>query len=109
MSIVTDSTPVETPKDPSDSIIIDLYRLVASKPRVEAMENDYKNGGVGYGDFKKRLFSAYWDYFEPMRKRREELLADPGHVDKITREGASRARESAAATIKRVREACGIH
>ena len=109
MSIVTDSTPVETPKDPSDSIIIDLYRLVASEPRVEAMENDYKNGGVGYGDFKKRLFSAYWDYFEPMRKRREELLADPGHVDKITREGASRARESAAATIKRVREACGIH
>ncbi|MCP4846754.1 MAG: tryptophan--tRNA ligase [Verrucomicrobiaceae bacterium] len=109
MSILTDSTPVEEAKDPSDSIIIDLYRLVASNAEVEAMENDYKNGGVGYGDFKKRLFSAYWDYFEPMRKRREELLADPGYVDEITREGASRARESAAATIKRVREACGIY
>lgn len=109
MSMVTDSTPVEAPKDPADSIIIDLYRLVASDTEVETMENDFKNGGVGYGDFKKRLFSAYWDYFEPMRKRREELLADPGYVDEITREGASKARESAAATIKRVREACGIH
>ena len=109
MSIVTDSTPVEAPKDPADSIIIDLYRLVAPDAEVEAMENDYKNGGVGYGDFKKRLFAAYWDYFEPMRKRRGELLADPGYVDKITGDGASRARQSAAATIKRVREACGIH
>ena len=109
MSIVTDSTPVETPKDPSDSIIIDLYRLVASEPRVEAMENDYKNGGVGYGDFKKRLFSAYWEYFKPMRKQRDELLTDPGYVDEITRKGASQARESAIATMRRVRKACGIH
>ncbi|MFP6874791.1 MAG: tryptophan--tRNA ligase [Verrucomicrobiales bacterium] len=109
MSIVTDSTPVETPKDPSKSIIVDLYRLVASGPEVAAMENDHKNGGVGYGDFKKRLFSAYWDYFEPMRKRRDELLADPGYVDEITRKGADHARESAATTMRRVRKACGIN
>jgi tryptophanyl-tRNA synthetase len=100
---------VETPKDPSKSIIVDLYRLVASGPEVAAMENDHKNGGVGYGDFKKRLFSAYWDYFEPMRKRRDELLADPGYVDEITRKGADHARESAATTMRRVRKACGIN
>ena len=108
MSIVTDSTPVEEPKDPSASIIVDLYRLVASSEQVTTMENDFKNGGVGYGDFKKRLFSAYWEFFMPMRERREELLADPEHVDEILRHGAARAREAAANTMERVRKACGI-
>ncbi len=108
MSIVTDSTPVEAPKDPADSIIMDLYRLVASDAEIATMENDFKTGGCGYGDFKKRLFSAYWEFFKPMRERREELLADPGQVDKILRQGASRARETAAKTMERVRKACGI-
>ena len=108
MSIITDSTPVEEPKDPSASIIVDLYRLVASKEQVTTMENDFKNGGVGYGDFKKRLFSAYWEFFMPMRERREELLADPERVDEILKQGATRARETAAKTMERVRKACGI-
>ena len=68
-----------------------------------AMENDHKNGGIGYGEFKKRLFSAYWEYFEPMRKRRDELLADPGYVDEIISKGASQARECAVTTMRRVR------
>ncbi|CAN5414972.1 tryptophan--tRNA ligase [soil metagenome] len=78
MSIVTDSTPLEAPKDPSDSIIVQLYRLVATPDAVRLMEDDFRAGGVGYGDFKKRLFGAIWEYFAPMRERRAQLLREPG-------------------------------
>ncbi len=108
MGIVTDSTPVDEPKDPAGSIIVDLYRLVAGEAEVEAMEAEFRAGGVGYGDFKKRLFGAFWEHFEPMRARREELLADPGYVDGVLASGAERARAVARATLDRARAACGI-
>ncbi len=108
MSIVTDSTPVEAPKDPGGSIIIDLYRLVAGAGEVAAMEAEFRAGGVGYGDFKKRLFEALWEHFRPMRERREELLAAPDHVEGVLRDGAGRARAAARATLDRARTACGI-
>jgi tryptophanyl-tRNA synthetase len=108
MSIVTDSTPLEDPKDPQDSTIVELYRLVAPPAEVERMKADFRAGGIGYGDFKKRLFGAIRDYFAPMRARREELLRDPGQVDEILRSGAERARESASTTMDAVRRAVGL-
>jgi tryptophanyl-tRNA synthetase len=63
---------------------------------------------VGYGDFKKRLADAYWDYFAPMRARRTEILADPGWVDEVLAAGALRAREEAAKVLERVRRAVGL-
>ncbi len=63
MGLVTDSTPVEAAKSPEDSTILALYRLVASEEDVARMEDEFRTGGVGYGDFKKRLFGALWEYF----------------------------------------------
>jgi tryptophanyl-tRNA synthetase len=63
---------------------------------------------VGYGDFKKRLAEAYWDFFAPMRARRAEILADPGYVDRVLADGAARAREEAAKVLDRVRRAVGL-
>ena len=108
MSIMTDSTPVEDPKDPSDSIILDLFGLVASDQQLEEMKDNFLQGGVGYGDFKKRLFEAFWEYFEPMRARRKEFCEDPQYIENILKEGATRAREVASATLKRARHSCGI-
>ena len=108
MSITTDSTPVEDPKDPSNSIIVDLFSLVASDQQLEEMKDDFLKGGVGYGDFKKRLFESFWEYFEPMRARRKELCEDPQYIENILKEGAARAREAASATLKRARHSCGI-
>ena len=108
MSIMTDSTPVEDSKDPSDSIILDLFGLVASDQQLEEMKDNFLQGGVGYGDFKKRLFEAFWEYFEPMRARRKELCEDPQYIENILKEGATRAREVASATLKRARHSCGI-
>jgi tryptophanyl-tRNA synthetase len=108
MGIVTDSTPVEAPKDPTDSSIVGLYRLVASPADVTQMEADFRNGGVGYGDFKKRLFGALWEYFAPQRNRRAELAADPAYIDQVLAHGATRARAIAGPTMKRVRAAVGL-
>ncbi|MCH2024314.1 MAG: tryptophan--tRNA ligase [Verrucomicrobiota bacterium] len=109
MSIMTDSTPVEDPKDASNSIILDLFSLVASDQKFEEMKNDFLKGGFGYGDFKKRLFEAFWEYFEPMRARRKEICEDPQYIENILNEGAERAREAASTTLKRARRACGIN
>ena len=108
MSIVTDSTPVEAPKDASRSTIFQLYSLVASKSEIAGMRERFQKGGTGYGNFKKELFEKLWEYFTPMRERREEILADKSYIDNVLRHGAKRANEVADQVMKRVRQAVGL-
>ena len=106
--LVTDATPLEAPKPKENSTLLALYRLMAGDAEVATMEADYDRGGIGYGDFKKRLLEAYESRFEPMRARRAELLADPGHVDSVLAKGAEKARAAAAPVLDRVRRAVGL-
>jgi tryptophanyl-tRNA synthetase len=108
MSIVTDSTPVEASKDPAKSTIVQLYSLFASQDEVAEMRERFKKGGTGYGDFKKQLFEKLWEYFSPMRKRREEILADKLYIDNVLVRGAKRANEVADDVMTRVRAAIGL-
>jgi tryptophanyl-tRNA synthetase len=108
MKIPTDSTPVEAPKPLEGSTILALYQLFASPADYAAMVADHQRGGVGYGDFKKRLAEAYWDFFAAMRERRAEILADPGYVDAVLAAGAARARDEANKVLDRVRRAVGL-
>jgi len=108
MSIVTDSTPVEAPKNPDSSTIFHLFSLFGSKHEIAEMRDRFRHGGTGYGEFKKQLFDKLWDYFAPMRKRRQELLADKLYVDKVLVRGAQRANEVADAVMARVRAAVGL-
>lgn len=108
MSIVTDSTPVEQPKDPSKSTIVHLYSLFSSKEEVAQMQEKFRQGGTGYGDFKKQLFEKLWEYFAPMRQRRAELMADKVYVDEVLVRGARRANEIADEVMTRVRRAVGL-
>ena len=108
MGIITDSTPVEAPKDPTRSTIVDLYRLFASQDQVAELEARFRAGGTGYGDFKKQLFDAIWSYFEPMRKRRVELETDPGYIEQVLAAGAERANSLASGTVRKVRQATGL-
>jgi tryptophanyl-tRNA synthetase len=108
MSLKTDSTPVEAPKPIEHSTILALYKLVANPENYAQMEHDFQAGGIGYGDFKKRLFAALWEYFEPMRRRRVEILADPGYVEMVLREGRARANQVAEEVMSRVRSATGL-
>jgi tryptophanyl-tRNA synthetase len=108
MGIKTDSTPVEESKPMEGSVILALHKLVASEVDHLAMENDFRVGGAGYGDLKKRLFGAVWEYFAPFRAKRVELEADPGHVEKILAAGAEKAAVVADGVMRRIRNAVGI-
>jgi tryptophanyl-tRNA synthetase len=108
MSIVTDSTPVEEPKEPDTNTIYQLFRLFASESEVAEMAGKFRAGGYGYGDAKKTLFERLMDYFGPARKRREELAKDAGIVEEIRRRGAERARAEAMKTLEEVRGKLGV-
>lgn len=108
MGILTDSTPVEAPKDPATSLIVTLYKLMAGPDAVQAMEDDFRRGGTGYGDFKKRLLERTWEYFAPMRAKRAELTANLDHVHAILKTSAEKARAIAQKTMDRVRKATGL-
>ena len=108
MSIVTDSVAVDEPKDPAKSTIFKLYSLVASNDEIADMRERFVKGGTGYGDFKKQLFEKLWEYFAPMRKRREEILKDKSYIDDVLAHGAKRANEIANQVMERVRKAVGL-
>ncbi|MCE2390332.1 MAG: tryptophan--tRNA ligase, partial [Proteobacteria bacterium] len=69
MGIVTDSAPVEAPKDPESSTIFQLYGLFASPEQREDLAARFRAGGLGYGDAKKELLAKIGEYFGPARAR----------------------------------------
>jgi tryptophanyl-tRNA synthetase len=107
-AIVTDSTPLESPKDPSKCNVFALLRLFASAEELADIEAKYKAGGYGYGHAKKRLAELINEKFAPARAKYAELEKDASYVRDVLREGGRRAREVAEATMTRVRAACGI-
>ncbi|MBV9007865.1 MAG: tryptophan--tRNA ligase [Verrucomicrobia bacterium] len=108
MSIVTDSTPVDAPKDPENSTIVQLYGLVASPVELQEMRERFRAGGIGYGEFKKELLDKLWEFFAPMRERREQIQADARYVDEVLARGAERANNISRPVIDRVRAAVGL-
>jgi len=108
MSIKTDSTPVEAPKDPDSCNVFTLYKLFATDDQQAELAERYRAGGMGYGDAKTMLFEAALEYFGPARERREQLLADPDYVQDVLRAGTRVARAKAAEVLDRARQACGL-
>ncbi len=107
MGIVTDSTPVEAPKDTSQALF-ELWSLFATSTEREQQFARAKAGGLGYGDVKKDLLARLMDYFEPMRLRRTALEARPDEIEEILRAGALRARALAMPVLEACREAAGL-
>lgn len=108
MRIVTDSRPMEQPKEPETDHLFQLYSLFASDEQRESMAALYRRGGFGYGEVKKALADAAVDYFAAARARREELATKPQYVREVLAEGAARARAKAAEVLNRARRACGL-
>ncbi len=108
MSIVTDSTPMEAPKNPDTCNVFKLFKLMATPEEQEELRQRYLAGGMGYGHAKQALYEKYEEYFREARERRKELAANPQKVEDILQDGASRARKVARATLDRVRAAVGL-
>lgn len=108
MRIVTDSTPVEEPKDPEKCNVFNIISLFLSAEEKADLAERYRAGGLGYGEVKKQLFARMWEYFAPYRAKREELANDPGEVRNILAKGAEKARAVLMTTMKDVREKVGL-
>ncbi|HYE06879.1 MAG TPA: tryptophan--tRNA ligase, partial [Planctomycetota bacterium] len=110
MSVKTDSQPMEASKDPEPCAVFRIFKGVAGKddPRTLELAQRYRAGGMGYGHAKQALFELLMDRFADARKRRGELMADPGYVDGVLAAGATAARGKARAVVARARAACGL-
>ena len=108
MKIITDSTPVEQPKNPDDCSVFALLKLVASPQELRQWEDKYRSGGMGYSQTKKRLAELIIDYFKPFRQKRTELENNVDYVKQVLADGAERAKAVAAETLAEVRKAVGI-
>jgi tryptophanyl-tRNA synthetase len=108
MRIVTDSRPMEEPKEPAGDVLYELFSLVAPKADRAAMAALYHRGGFGYGEVKKALADAAEKFFAGPRARRADLAAHADRVRDILAAGAAKARKKSAEVLKRAQNACGI-
>jgi len=107
MGIVTDSTPVEDPKDPDKCNVFTLYKLLANNDEIEEMRNNYISGGYGYGNAKKTLFEKVLTHFSEARERYNKLIEKPEFVREILEQGAKKAKIVASTTLDEVKEKVG--
>ena len=108
MKIVTDSKLPEEPKDADSSTIYQLYTQFATETEVAEMRKNFEQGGMGYGDAKKLLAEAVNRELEEPTARYNEWLENRDKIDALLKEGAEKARATAAETIKNVRAAIGL-
>lgn len=108
MSIETDSTPLDEPKDPDACNVFALIKLFADEETREEIAGKYRGGGYGYGHAKKELLGMITSYFEEARKRRKELEKKEDYVIDVLKEGGKKARERADTVMGPLREATGI-
>ena len=108
MSIVTDSTPLEDPKDPDADNVFSLIRLFAEDAEREEIAAAYRAGGYGYGHAKKALLRLITEHFAEARDRRRQWAERPDDVRDVLEAGARAARQRAAEVLGEVREAVGF-
>ncbi len=108
MSIVTDSTPLEAPKNPETDTVFALYSLLAAPTDVETMRQNYLAGGYGYGHAKEALFGLLVDRFATERARFQHYFTHSAELEAELRAGETKARAVAGQTIQRVRDVLGF-
>lgn len=113
MKIVSDSTPVDQPKDPDSDTTYQIFTALVGKDDERAVElrDKYVNppaDGFGYGHAKQALYELILDEFGEARKKRVELMNDPGYVAQVLKDGAAAASEQVAVVTERARRAAGL-
>ncbi len=103
MSIQTDSTPLEAPKNPDTCNVFALYKLLASDSQTEEMRNNYLGGNYGYGHAKQALFEVMMDKYGEEREAYEKLTKDDGILEELLSEGEKKAADVAASVLERVK------
>ena len=107
MSIQTDSTPLEAPKDPNNCNVFALYKLLATEAQTAQMASNYRGGNYGFGHAKTALYELILEKFAQPREKFAYYMDHLFQVDEILREGAEKASQVAKQTLQRVREKLG--
>ncbi len=107
MSVVTDSTPLEEPKNPDTCNVFALYKLLGTKEQTETMRNNYLRGGFGYGHAKTALYELIMDHFKTEREQYNFYMSNKPELEKKLKEGAEKARVIAKSVLVKVREKLG--
>ena len=108
MSIPTDSKGVDEPKDPDESIVFQIHKLLLEGQKLADLRAKYEKGGLGYKEAKELLISDLRAFIGPMRDKRESLVKNLGPVLEIIKKGGVKARSRAEAKMKDVREKVGV-
>jgi len=106
--IVSDSTPVEAPKNPDTDTTFALYKALAPADKTEDLRQRYIRGGYGYGHAKQELFEVMDTLLAEPRERYHAWLADPARIESVLEDGARRARVAAERTLLRLRQRAGV-
>ena len=109
MGIVTDSTPVDAPKNPDKDTVYKLYSFFANEDEKTSLAEKYRASGFGYGEAKKLLLEKILEHFKPFRDEREKLKQNLDYVKDILKRGADKAREIASVTKAEVWEKVGLN
>ena len=107
--ILSDSTPLEDPKNPDTDITFQLYSLIASDEQVAKMRQNYEAGGYGYGHAKKELYELILTKYATERERFDFYMSHDDELEKVLRVGEEKARAVARQTIERVRTVMGFN
>ena len=105
--IVTDSSPLEEPKNPDTCNVFALYQLLGSALQVADLRAKYLAGGFGYGHAKQALFECILENFREERLRFDTLMAHPDEIERQLQLGAAKARPTAHAVLNRLRAVLG--
>jgi len=107
MSIVTDSTPLEEPKNP-DNNISKLYALFNNIDKQNELKDKFLAGNFGYGHAKTELLNSILEYFAVAREKREALEKDMDYVKDVLNEGSKKARAIAIEKVQKAKEIVGL-
>jgi tryptophanyl-tRNA synthetase len=106
--IVTDSTPLEEPKEYENCNVYNLAKLFLNEEEQKQLQDRYKSGGEGYGHFKKYLFETMWNHFEPYRQKREYYISNLDEVRDILNDGSNKAKAIAKEKMEIIRSKTGL-
>lgn len=107
MSIETDSTPLEEPKNPDTCNVFALYKIIGTPDQTEVMRENYIKGGYGYGHAKQALYELITEKFATERERYHYYMNHLDEIDEALAFGAEKARKVAGEVLKRVRHKIG--
>ena len=107
MKIITDSTPMEQPKDPDNCNVFNIYKTVANEEEIEKMRGNYLGGNYGYGHAKTELFELIMTKFTKERELYDTYVTNEGELEKALKEGEQKARQIASSVLKRVKNKIG--